>query len=186
VALTKEQKQSNLKDLKDGISLQKSLILADFSKVASKDLFDLRGKLKEAGCVLKIGKKTLIRIALGQSGLSFWSKIKKNVPGQLALVLGVEDEVSPARIANQFSKKNENFKILGGIFSAEGGSAPGGERQYRFIEKKEVLELANLPTKNELLARVVGSLASPISGFQNALIGNTRSLVSILGQIKKQ
>src|SRR3989338_11116042 len=112
MALTKEKKQKSLADLKEKISKQKSVIFADFSKVSSKDLFDLRRKLKEAGCLLKIGKKTLIRIAFGRAGVSFWDKIIKNVPGQMALILGIDDEVSTAKISHQFAKTNENFKIL--------------------------------------------------------------------------
>jgi large subunit ribosomal protein L10 len=168
MALTKEKKQKSLEILKEKVSKQKSVVFADFSKVASKDLFDLRKKLKEAGCLLKIGKKTLIRIAFGQSNISFWNKIKKNVPGQLALVFGLEDELSPARIANQFSKTNENFKILGGIFSTFGGSA-GGREKFIFLDKERVLELASIPSRNELLGRLVGSLASPMANFVRVL-----------------
>jgi large subunit ribosomal protein L10 len=163
--LTKEQKQKQIKDLKEKISKQKSVIFADFSKVNSKELFNLRKSLKEAGCLLKIGKKTLIRVAFGQSNISFWNKIRKSVPGQLALVFGVEDEIAPARISNQFSKTNENFKILGGIFSASGGPAEGWE----FIDRERVLVLANLPTKNELLGRLVGSIASSMTNFVRVL-----------------
>src|SRR5260221_1882494 len=103
MALTKEKKQTSLKALKEKIAKQKSVIFADFSKVNSKDLFALRKKLKEEGCELKVGKKTLIRIAFGQSNISFWNKIKEAVPGQLALVFGMEDEIAPARISNQFT-----------------------------------------------------------------------------------
>ena len=159
MALTKEKKQKNLKDLKENIAKQKSVIFADFSKVNSKDLFSLRKKLKEAGCNLKIGKKTLMRIAFGQSNISYWNKIKKVIPGQLALVFGIEDEIAPARIANQFAKTNENFKILGGIF------------EKRFIEKEKVLELANIPSREELLGRLVGSLASSMASFVRVLDG---------------
>jgi len=157
MAFTKEQKQHKIQDLKANIAKQKSLVFADFSKVGSKDLFALRRKLKEAGGNLKIGKKTLIRIAFGQSNVSFWNKIKKNIPGQLALVFGFDDEIAPARIANQFTKTNENFKILGGIFEG------------RFIEKERVLELANIPPRNELLGRLVGSLSSPMASFVRVL-----------------
>ncbi|MBM3206558.1 MAG: 50S ribosomal protein L10 [Candidatus Staskawiczbacteria bacterium] len=157
MALTKEKKQNNLKDIKANIAKQKSVIFVDFSKVASKDLFDLRKKLKEAGCNLKVGKKTLIRIAFGQSNISFWNKIKQSIPGQLALVFGIEDEIVPARISNQFAKTNENFKILGGIF------------EKRFINKERVLELASIPPRNELLGRLVGSLASPMASFVRVL-----------------
>ncbi|MEK7658586.1 MAG: 50S ribosomal protein L10 [Patescibacteria group bacterium] len=165
MSLTKEQKQKQIKDLKEKISNQKSVIFADFSKVNSKELFNLRKNLKEAGCLLKIGKKTLIRVAFGQSNISFWNKIKNSIPGQLALVFGVEDEIAPARISNQFSKTNESFKILGGIFSAPGGPASGWE----FIERERVLALANLPTKNELLGRLVGSIASSMASFVRVL-----------------
>ena len=157
MALTKQKKAESLNSIKDVISKQKSVIFADFSKVGSKELFDLRKKLKESGCKLKIGKKTLIRIAFGQSNISFWSKIKEVVPGQLALVFGIEDEIAPARISNQFAKANENFKILGGIF------------ENKFIDREKVLALANIPSRNELLSRLVGSMASPMSSFARVL-----------------
>ena len=131
----------------------------------------MRKKLKEAGCVLKVGKKTLIRIAFGQSNISFWNKMKDSIPGQLALVFGIEDELSPARISNQFSKTNENFKILGGIF------------ENRFIEKEKVLVLANLPSREELLGKLVGSISAPVSGFINVLQGNIKGLVVVLSKI---
>jgi len=79
------------------------------------------------------------------------------VPGQLALVFGIEDEIAPARISNQFAKAHENFKILGGIF------------EKRFIDKTKVLELASIPPRNELLGRLVGSIYSPVSSFVRVL-----------------
>jgi len=157
MALTKEQKTKQIEAVKEKISKQKSVIFVDFSKVSSKDMFGLRKSLKEAGCNLKIAKKTLIRIAFGQSNISFWNKIKSSVPGQLALVFGIEDEIAPARIANTFAKSHENFKILGGIFES------------RFIEREKVLVLANLPSRNELLSRLVGSIASSMIGFVTVL-----------------
>ena len=157
MALTKEQKQKQIKDLKDKISKQKSLVFVDFNKVPSKDMFDLRKALKDAGCNLKIAKKTLLRIAMGQSNVSFWNKIKKNVPGQLALVLGIEDEVAPARISNKFGETHQAFQILGGVF------------ENKFIEKERVLFLASIPSRNELLSRLVGSISSSMAGFVRVL-----------------
>ncbi len=157
MALTKQQKQKSLADLKANIAKQKSMIFADFSKVNSKDLFSLRKQLKEAGCQLKIAKKTLIRIAFGQSNISFWNKIKSSVPGQLAVIFGIEDEIAPARIANKFSKTSENFKLLGGIFEG------------KFIDREKALVLANLPTRDELLGRLLGSISSSMTGFVRVL-----------------
>jgi len=157
MALTKAQKTKQIDSLKGNISKQKSVIFVDFSKVASKDLFSLRKNLKDEGCNLKIAKKTLVRKAFGQSNISFWNKIKESVPGQLALVFGIDDEIAPARIANAFAKTQENFKILGGIF------------EKRFIGRERVLVLANIPSRNELLSRLVGSLASSMTGFVTVL-----------------
>jgi large subunit ribosomal protein L10 len=157
MALTKEKKQKSLGDLKTHLSKQKSIVFADFSKVNSKDLFSLRKQLKEAGCQLKVAKKTLVRIAFGQSGISFWNHVKKSVPGQLALVMGFEDEIAPARIANKFTKVNENFKILGGVFES------------RFIDRDKVLALATLPSREELLARMLGSISSSTTKFVRVL-----------------
>jgi large subunit ribosomal protein L10 len=157
MALTKEQKTKQIKDIKEKLSSQKAMVFVDFSKVSSKDMFSLRKILKEAGCNLKIVKKTLARIAFGQAGISFWNKIKSSVPGQLALVLGIEDEIAPSRISNKFAKDHENFKILGGIFES------------KFIARERVLELSAIPTRNELLGRLVGSIASPMSSFARVL-----------------
>ncbi len=157
MALTKQQKTKQVDDLKAKLSNQKSIVFVDFAKVPSKEMFTLRKSLKEAGCNLKIAKKTLVRIAFGQSNISFWNKIQSSIPGQLALVFGIEDEIAPARIAHKFSKTQENLKILGGIF------------EQRFIEREKVLALAMLPSRNELLGRLVGSIASPMSSFVRVL-----------------
>ena len=157
MALTREQKQKSLASIKANIARQKSVIFADFSKVNSKDLFSLRKQLKEAGCNLKIAKKTLVRIAFGQSNISFWNKIAPHIPGQLALVFGMEDEVAPARISHKFTKTSENFKILGGIFEG------------RFIDRERALVLANLPSRNELLGRLLGSISSSTTSFVRVL-----------------
>ena len=157
MALNKAQKTKQIDSIKEKISKQKSVIFVDFAKVPSKDMFSLRKTLKEEGCNLKVAKKTLVRIAFGQSGVTFWNKMKAVIPGQLALVFGISDEIAPARIANTFAKKQENLKILGGIF------------ENRFIDKTRVIELASIPPRNELLGRLVGSIYSPVSSFVRVL-----------------
>ena len=157
MALSKEQKTKQIDSIKAGLSNQKSIVFVDFNKVPSKEMFSLRKTLKENGCNLKIAKKTLVRVAFGQSNISYWNKIKSSIPGQIALVFGIEDEIAPARIANQFAKTQENLKILGGIFES------------RFIEREKVLVLANLPSRNELLSRLVGSIYSPVTSFVRVL-----------------
>ena len=66
MALTKIQKTKQIEAIKERVANQKSMIFVDFAKVPSKDMFGLRKTLKEAGCNMKIAKKTLVRIAFGQ------------------------------------------------------------------------------------------------------------------------
>lgn len=173
MALTKEQKQKVIKDLEAQIKKQKSIVFIDFSKVNSKDIFALRKKLKEAGCLLKVAKKTLLRIAFGDKNKDIWQNIDISAPNQLAAVFNIEDEISGFKTTEKFTKESENIKILGGVFEA------------KFINKEEAIALARIPSKKELLAKLVGSLSSPISGFVNVLQGNIKSLVYILSAIKK-
>ena len=172
MALTKEQKKKVIEDLKKRIEDKKSIVFIDFAKVNSKDIFSFRQKLKAAGCNLKVSKKTLLGIAFGKNNAAIWEEAKKNIPGQLAIVFGIKDEVSPAKISAQFTKESENVKILGGIF------------ENKFASKETVFAYSIIPSKEELLSKLVGSLASPISGFENVLQGNIKGLLYALSAIK--
>lgn len=167
--LTKEQKQKVVEDLKEKIAQQKSMVFVAVEGLKAKELFDLRKKLKAEDCLLIVAKKTLLDIVFKKKKLDF---APKKLEGQLALIFGFKDELSPAKIAYQFSLGNKNLKILAGFF----------EDKFRDVE--ETIALAKIPAKEELLARIVGSISAPISGFVNVLQGNIRNLIYIISQIK--
>lgn len=130
----------------------------------------MRETLKKDKCRIEVVKKTLLDIVLKDKKIK---AVRNKFAGEVALIFGFEDEVAPAKIIHQFSLKNENIKILGGIF------------EDKFVGKEEIIALAKLPSKQELYAKVVGTINAPISGFVNVLNGNLRGLVYILSQIKK-
>lgn len=169
MALTKEQKQNIIKDLKESVDKQKSMVFVSVKGLKAADLLELRNKLKELNCRLLVAKKTLIDIAFKDSKIEI--KTDK-LDGQIALIFGFKDEVLPAKTSYEFSKKNENLKILGGFL------------EDKFREVDEIITLAKIPSKEELLAKVVGSISAPISGFANVLHGNLRNLVYVLKEIK--
>lgn len=169
MALTKEQKQKIVEELKENLNKQKAMVLVAFEGLKAKELFDLREKLKEANCLFIVAKKTLLDIAFKEKKLDF---NKEKLEGEVALIFSFGDEISPARIAYQFSQINENLKILGGFF------------ENKFIEKERVLELAKIPTRQELLARIIGSISAPVSNFANVLQGNIKGLIYVLKQVK--
>ncbi|MCK4473665.1 50S ribosomal protein L10 [Candidatus Parcubacteria bacterium] len=169
MALTKEQKQNILEDLEEKIKKQKALIFVDFTGVKVKNLSELRKELKSNENELKVAKKTLMNIALKKLGIEIEpDKLK----GEIGLTFGYKDGLSLAKTIYQFSLKNENLKILGGYF------------EKKFLDAEQIIELAKLPSKEELLARFVGSISSPISNFVNVLQGNIKGLIYTLKQIK--
>jgi len=170
MALTKAQKQKIIEDLKEKIAKQRAMIFVDFTGLKVKDLSNLRKKLKAADNELKIAKKTLLLLALKEKKLEMAAEELK---GEIAIVFGYKDELSPAKIVYQFSQENPNLKILGGFL------------ENKFREAEEIIALAQLPSREELLAKLVGSISAPISNFVNVLQGNIKGLIYALTAIKK-
>ena len=169
MALTKVQKQKILDELKEKIAKQKVMIFADFTGLKVKDLSNLRKKIKAADGEIKVAKKTLLGLAVKGAGLEFEAK---KIKGEIALVFGYKDEISLTKIIYQFAEANPNLKILGGFL----------ENQFRTAE--EIITLAQLPTKEELLSGLVRSVSAPISNFINVLQGNIKGLIYLLTKIK--
>lgn len=170
---TKEQKRDILADLKDKISRSKSIVFTTFDALGVKDNEELRRNLKKENGEYYVSKKTLMDIAFKDSNFSDLEI--KNLPGKVAVVFAYEDEVSPAKVIFNFKKDNEGkISFVGGILDG------------KFIGADEVENLAQLPSKHELYAKMLGSLNAPISGFVNVLSGNIRSLVNVLKAISEK
>ena len=168
--LTKIQKQNLVKDLAERLSKMKSAVFADYSGLSVAKMTELRRELKKQGVEIKVAKKTLIDLAFKKAGIK---KVEaKKLMGQIVLVLGYQDEVAPAKILYNFGKGEEHLKILGGILNND------------FIESQAIIDLAKLPSRQELLTKLVGSIAAPLSGMINVLQGNLRNLIYVLAQIK--
>jgi large subunit ribosomal protein L10 len=170
MAISREKKRKILEELKEKIGRQKIMIFIDFTGVKSKDLFSLRKKLKETGNEIKVAKKTLINLALKEKDLNVIDVRK--ILGEVAVIFGMKDEISSAKIVYEFLKENKNLKILGGIL------------EKKFILPEKIEELAKLPTKEELLAKLVSELSAPISNFVYILKSIPQSLVFVLSQIQ--
>ena len=171
MALTREQKQTIIKDLETKIEKQKSIVFMDFSKIKVKELAKLRENLKNEGSEMKVAKKSLMEIALKNKNIELDSK---KLEGEVAIVFGYQDEIAPSKIVYQFSKENVNAKILGGFL------------ENKFCEMADVIKLAELPSKEQLLGMLVGTLSAPATNLVGVLSGNMRKLVIALSQIRDQ
>lgn len=166
---TKEQKKKIIEDLKDKIDKTKSIVFLAIDGLKAKEVFDLRKKLKKSDCLMVVSKKTLMDLAFKGKKIDF---NKKQLKGQVALAFGFSDEMASAKITYQFSLLSGKLKILGGIL------------ENKLFSGEEIIALAKLPSKNELYAKVVGTIKAPITNFVNVLQGNIKGLVYVLTKIK--
>lgn len=170
MALTKEQKQKIIEDLDEKVARQKAMIFVDFTGLKVKDLSDLRKKLRAVNSELKVAKKTLLGLVFKKAGLEIETK---KIKGEIALIFGYNDGLSLAKMIYQFAEANPNLKILGGFF------------EKKFQEAEEIITLAQLPSREELLAKLVGTIFAPVSNLVNVLQGNIKGLIYALSAIKK-
>lgn len=174
MAKTREQKEEEIKSLEDKIAKAKSIVFTSYTGVNVAGMQELRKNYREQGVAYQAAKKRYIDLALDNAKVDH-EKVK-DLDGSIAVAFGMEDEVAPARIAKDFNKTHESFAIKAGLLKI-------GE-VWKYLSATEVLEFANLPTRDELLARLVGSINAPVSGFVNVLAGNIRGLVNVLKGIK--
>lgn len=167
---TKEQKKEILKQLQDKIKDSKSVVFSTDQGLDVKTVEALRQELKDNKAEYMIAKKTLIKKATKDIGDD---SDLENMTGTVGVTFSYEDEVSGAKIVNKFVKDNEAFNFGGGVLEG------------KFILPEMVKQLASIPSRDQLLAKLVGSLNSPISGMVGVLSGNLRNLVGTLNAIKE-
>lgn len=165
---SKQQKQTILQKIGENLKASNSLLFVDYKGLKVKELLLLRKQLKELGARLQVAKKTLLKKALQEKGIDI---DLKGMEGQVAAVFAFQDAFSPAKSVATFTKAAEALKILGGYI----------ENQVR--DSSTMKEIALLPSKEELLERLVGSIASPMQGFLNVITGNIKGLVVALSAI---
>lgn len=171
---TKQQKEIILRDLDTKLAQSKAVVFASFNNLTVRDTEELRGQLlEEQGEFLAI-KKTLLGRALNNIQLTEQPNVRE-FDGQVAIVFAYGDQVLPAKLLQKFQKTHEDkIAFLGGILDGQ------------FLSAADVQSLANLPSKLELQARLVGALNAPVSGFVNVLAGNLRGLVTVLQAVADQ
>ena len=167
---SKQQKQQTVTDLGEGLKQAKAVVFANFQGLTVAETEELRRNCRAENVEVLAAKKTLVKRVLDDMGMSDVSP--KIFKGGIATFMAKTDEVSAARIVNTFAKKHELVSIFGGILEG------------KFIDAAMVKSLASLPSKQELLGKLVGSLNSPIAGFATVCAGTLRSLMNVLNAYK--
>lgn len=166
-----EAKKQIVEEIKEKISKADSIVLVDYRGLNVDEVTELRNKYREANVDYKVYKNTLMRFAFKDSGLE---EFNKYLAGPSAIAFGYEDPVSPAKISNDFAKDHKSLEIKAGIVDG------------KVVDLEGVKALAELPSREVLIAQVLGGLNAPISGFANVLNGNIRNLVYALNAVREK
>lgn len=153
------------------LATAKAAFLADYRGLTVDQVNELRGKLYEAGVEYRVVKNTLLRLAA--KGTSF-ECLSEFLQGPTAIAIAQDDPVAPAKVLNDFAKNSKVFELKTGVLEGKLLTADG------------ITALADLPSREVLLAKMLGSINAPVSNFVGVLAAVPRSLVQVLGAIKDQ
>jgi len=154
-----------LKEIKEKVGKSSSILFSDFKGVNSKDLTAFREEIREKGGEVLVSKNTLLRMALKENNMD--EKASESLEGQTVAVLSYSDPIATIKSFFDFSAKVEKLKAKSGIF------------ENKFVSEKELSDISKLPSKVELIGKLVGSMKSPIFGLVNTL-NQTQSRVVYL------
>ena len=163
-----QQKQGIVEDIKAKFENCQSAILIDYRGLTVEEVTDLRNKFREAGVEYRVLKNTVIRRAVDALGMEGLDSV---LEGPTAVAFGMEDAVAPAKIISEFIKKTNKTEIKAGVLEG------------KVVDVAAVNALASLPSREVLVAKVLGSMNAPITGFVTALSGNIRNLLYVLNAI---
>lgn len=171
----KEQIVLELSETLKGCSL---VLFADFTGMTVAQMTKLRRSLREKvgeGASFRVIKNTLLEMSLKNAGFDT-SVAERSFFGPTAVLLVPgDDPVTAIRAFHEFSKENKGLPVCKGLYL-----------ERRYFSGEQIEELSKLPSREQLLAMVVGGIQAPIRGFVNALAGVLRSLLYALNAIKEK
>ena len=146
MGLNLEQKQTVVAEVAKQVAGAQAIILAENRGMAGAAMTQLRAKARASGVYFRVVKNTLVRRAVADTP---FASLADKMVGPLAYGIGA-DPVAVAKVLNDFAKGNEKFVIAG-------GAMPG-----QLMSAKEISALASLPSREELIARLLGTMQAPI------------------------
>ncbi len=173
MAISREAKETQVKALSAKFAKSELTVLADYTGLSVAEMQELRALLKAEDASFQIAKNSLIKLAAANT--SALASMDMNLfDGPTALGFGYGDEVTVAQVLARFGKTHTALQLKAAI-TADG----------QVLDAVAVNQLALLPSRDQLLGQLVGTLAAPISGFVRVLGGNLTGLMNVINQIKE-
>ncbi len=147
------------------------VIMADYRGLSVKDMAELRGRVRESGGEVKIYKNTLTEIAVRELALPSMGDV---LEGPTAFVFAHEDPVGPAKALVDFGKSHDALELKGALV------------QNAIVDVAGIKALAALPSREELLAKLMGTMVNPVRGFMSMANAPAGALARVLRAVSDQ
>ena len=170
--MNRNEKTDVVSEVKETIEKSTAVFLTDYSGVNVEDINDIRNQFRKEGVKYKVFKNTLFKRALQESGK--YEKLADHLIGMTGFAFAGDNPVAPAKIIKKYFGKNNKLSLKACYIENE------------FFDGSKLNELANLPSKNELIASIMGSLEAPASGIVGVINAVFRDLASVIDEISKK
>jgi large subunit ribosomal protein L10 len=170
--LNKESKQQVVAEMHEKLQRAKAVFLADFRGMNVGKATDLRNELRKAAVEYKVVKNTLLELASRETDKV---SLSPHYVGPTAVALSYDDPVAAAKVLSRFAKEQQaTFKLKAGMLSG------------KVISVADIQALADLPSREVLLAKLLGTMQAPTTNFVGVLAAVPGSFVRLLNAIKTQ
>jgi len=169
--MNKNQKIELVENLSNKFNNASALYFTKYTGMNVMQATELRSKFKENNVEYIISKNTLTKLAIEKSGLDE-SSFSKYLNGQIGIAYATDDPTAPARVIKDFSKSNECLEVVGLFFDGE------------IYESNKYNELASLPSKEELLTKLVVGINSPMTKVAMCFKSSMSNFVNVLSSLK--
>jgi large subunit ribosomal protein L10 len=170
LSLNLEQKKAVVAEVSAQVGTAQAIIVAEYRGLEVGNMTELRAKARKAGVYLRVLKNTLVRRAVKDTP---FEKLAEKMIGPLVYSIS-SDPVASAKVLNDFAKANEKFVIMA-------GGLPNS-----VISAKEVTALANMPSREVLLATLLGTMQAPVAKFVQTLNEVPGRFVRTLAAVRDQ
>ncbi|MEK6265792.1 MAG: 50S ribosomal protein L10 [Clostridium sp.] len=146
----RQLKEAKVAEIKEKLEKSQGLVLSEYQGLNVEDDTLLRKSLREAGVEYKVYKNTLVILAARELGIE---GIVEHLQGPISIAFGYEDPTAAARVLNEFAKTHKKLELKAGII------------QGQVFDSAKINELASIPPRDVLIARLLGSFKAPLSNF---------------------
>ncbi|TYO95226.1 LSU ribosomal protein L10P [Geothermobacter ehrlichii] len=167
--MNRTSKEQLVAELSAKLARVKAAFVADYRGLTVEEANELRSKLREAGVEYQVVKNTLLRLAIKDTENAC---LEEFLQGPTAIAMAEDDPVAPAKVLSEFAKANDRFELKGGVLEGKVLGLDG------------IKVLSDLPSREVLLAKLLGSINAPVSNFVGVLAAVPRSLVQVLSAIQ--